>query len=271
MLVHQSSTRRKSCSGCVKAKRRCDLRLPSCSRCQKRRLDCSFARVWEERIAEEVSRVEAPFMQRREGKEVARTSTPNRTSPLLSHGSPNTAVAPDDFNFELNTTAMTPGDFDFSNYNFDDLQNLDQYMSNSNEISTIDQSLSIQPNLGIGIRNIDFSVFPNTNIPSPNWRNPIGIPPPTPTYSLHYPTIVTLAPNQLNYQIQHFKSCITSLLNTGHAPFIHSIFNNQNCPLATPQSTSIFQNLLIICSLQSNKTPHNTTDINSIMNAFDKM
>ncbi|EED15648.1 conserved hypothetical protein [Talaromyces stipitatus ATCC 10500] len=34
--------RRKSCKACAKAKRRCDLLLPVCSRCSQRRLDCEY-------------------------------------------------------------------------------------------------------------------------------------------------------------------------------------------------------------------------------------
>ncbi|KAI0965888.1 hypothetical protein F4678DRAFT_310404 [Xylaria arbuscula] len=34
--------RRKSCAACIKAKRRCDLRQPSCLRCSQRRIDCSY-------------------------------------------------------------------------------------------------------------------------------------------------------------------------------------------------------------------------------------
>ncbi|KAI1826667.1 hypothetical protein F4861DRAFT_40553 [Xylaria intraflava] len=38
--------RRKSCAACIKAKRRCDLRQPSCSRCTQRKIECSYpARV----------------------------------------------------------------------------------------------------------------------------------------------------------------------------------------------------------------------------------
>lgn len=34
--------RRKSCRACAKAKRRCDLMLPACSRCSQRRLGCEY-------------------------------------------------------------------------------------------------------------------------------------------------------------------------------------------------------------------------------------
>ncbi|KUJ16651.1 uncharacterized protein LY89DRAFT_618012 [Mollisia scopiformis] len=41
-LVHRSTTRQKACTGCVKAKRRCDLTIPSCSRCMARNRLCSY-------------------------------------------------------------------------------------------------------------------------------------------------------------------------------------------------------------------------------------
>jgi hypothetical protein len=44
VLVHRSSTRRKACTRCVKAKRRCNLTLPACSRCRTRSLDCIYVR-----------------------------------------------------------------------------------------------------------------------------------------------------------------------------------------------------------------------------------
>jgi len=46
-LIHQSATRKKSCSGCVKAKRRCDLILPKCSRCRAKGSQCSYVRLVE--------------------------------------------------------------------------------------------------------------------------------------------------------------------------------------------------------------------------------
>lgn len=34
--------RRKACAGCIKAKRRCDLGLPACTRCAQRRIACQY-------------------------------------------------------------------------------------------------------------------------------------------------------------------------------------------------------------------------------------
>ncbi|KAL6702686.1 hypothetical protein ACN47E_001233 [Coniothyrium glycines] len=42
MLGYISSTRKKSCYGCVKAKRRCDLGYPFCKRCFVKGLDCKY-------------------------------------------------------------------------------------------------------------------------------------------------------------------------------------------------------------------------------------
>jgi Fungal Zn(2)-Cys(6) binuclear cluster domain len=40
-----SSTRQKSCHNCVKAKRRCDLAFPRCSRCVQKQLSCDYSHV----------------------------------------------------------------------------------------------------------------------------------------------------------------------------------------------------------------------------------
>lgn len=40
--VHRSRLRRKACSSCVKSKRRCDLVLPRCSRCETKNLGCGY-------------------------------------------------------------------------------------------------------------------------------------------------------------------------------------------------------------------------------------
>ncbi|KAF1966969.1 hypothetical protein BU23DRAFT_308303 [Bimuria novae-zelandiae CBS 107.79] len=42
MLGYISSTRKKSCKQCVKAKRRCDLGYPCCKRCFSKALDCTY-------------------------------------------------------------------------------------------------------------------------------------------------------------------------------------------------------------------------------------
>ncbi|KAI1420119.1 hypothetical protein F5Y12DRAFT_774507 [Xylaria sp. FL1777] len=41
-IERKSMPRRKSCAACIKAKRRCDLRQPSCLRCSQRKIDCLY-------------------------------------------------------------------------------------------------------------------------------------------------------------------------------------------------------------------------------------
>ncbi|EER41448.1 conserved hypothetical protein [Histoplasma capsulatum H143] len=42
LLARMTTSRRKACSWCIKAKRRCDLRLPQCRRCFVKGLDCRY-------------------------------------------------------------------------------------------------------------------------------------------------------------------------------------------------------------------------------------
>ncbi|KAI1629912.1 hypothetical protein EDD37DRAFT_75124 [Exophiala viscosa] len=52
MLVHHSSARRKACTECVRVKRRCDLVVPACTRCNTRGLDCQYI-SFSKRLAED--------------------------------------------------------------------------------------------------------------------------------------------------------------------------------------------------------------------------
>jgi hypothetical protein len=59
MLGYISSTRKKSCKQCVKAKRRCDLGYPCCKRCFSKSLDCAYPNA-AVREAEVVIRQQTP-------------------------------------------------------------------------------------------------------------------------------------------------------------------------------------------------------------------
>ncbi|KAJ4373978.1 hypothetical protein N0V83_002717 [Neocucurbitaria cava] len=67
MLGYISSTRKKSCHGCVKAKRRCDLGYPFCKRCFVKGLDCTYPN--------------AQKATARDAEVVIRQSTPDFTPP----------------------------------------------------------------------------------------------------------------------------------------------------------------------------------------------
>ncbi|KAK6948456.1 hypothetical protein Daesc_010222 [Daldinia eschscholtzii] len=50
MAPRGSSSRQKSCNGCVRSKRRCDQRLPACSNCTKKRRLCIYGRQSDTRL-----------------------------------------------------------------------------------------------------------------------------------------------------------------------------------------------------------------------------
>ncbi|CAO2657547.1 Nn.00g036730.m01.CDS01 [Neocucurbitaria sp. VM-36] len=70
MLGYISSTRKKSCHACVKAKRRCDLGYPFCKRCFVKGLDCKYPNAQKTTV--------------RDAEVVIRQSTPDFTPPVAS-------------------------------------------------------------------------------------------------------------------------------------------------------------------------------------------
>ncbi|EAT92418.1 hypothetical protein HBH56_138620 [Parastagonospora nodorum] len=76
MLGYISSTRKKSCFGCVKAKRRCDLGYPFCKRCGVKGHDCKYPNASPREKSRESGAVPAEV--------VIRQSTPDLGHPLTS-------------------------------------------------------------------------------------------------------------------------------------------------------------------------------------------
>jgi hypothetical protein len=79
MLGYISSTRRKSCTHCVKAKRRCNLGYPFCKRCYVKGLDCSYPNAARATV--------------RNAEVIIRQTTPDITPPDL-----NVACSVNDYN-----------------------------------------------------------------------------------------------------------------------------------------------------------------------------
>lgn len=74
MLGYISSTRKKSCYACVKAKRRCDLGYPFCKRCFVKGLDCKYPNAQKAAVSA------------RDAEVIIRQSTPDFTLPAVSVG-----------------------------------------------------------------------------------------------------------------------------------------------------------------------------------------
>ncbi|PVI00220.1 hypothetical protein DM02DRAFT_527460 [Periconia macrospinosa] len=75
MLGYISSTRKKSCRQCVKAKRRCDLSYPCCKRCSAKALDCAY-----------------PNAEAYHKAEVVIKATPNLNQPTTTTAPPTTTA-----------------------------------------------------------------------------------------------------------------------------------------------------------------------------------
>ncbi|KAF1841835.1 uncharacterized protein K460DRAFT_291440 [Cucurbitaria berberidis CBS 394.84] len=76
MLGYISSTRKKSCYGCVRAKRRCDLGYPFCKRCFVKGFDCKYPNAQKTTV--------------HDAEVVIRQSTPDFMPPLASVGGSST-------------------------------------------------------------------------------------------------------------------------------------------------------------------------------------
>ncbi|KAL3418329.1 hypothetical protein PVAG01_10045 [Phlyctema vagabunda] len=98
MLIHQSTTRRKACTCCVKAKRRCNLVLPRCARCTSKGLSC--------RYVDDV----ATLQDRRRRKPAVTQPVPELTPPLFEQNL-SSILFPDE-DFDVSRTTATGSDFE---------------------------------------------------------------------------------------------------------------------------------------------------------------
>ncbi|KAI1260130.1 hypothetical protein F5Y18DRAFT_261298 [Xylariaceae sp. FL1019] len=88
--------RRKSCAACIKAKRRCDLGQPSCSRCSQRMLECTYA-----------SHVEVSS-QKACSTASSAVNTSSHIPPQASTSAPTVEVTPWDDGFDFNSIILSP-------------------------------------------------------------------------------------------------------------------------------------------------------------------
>ncbi|KAF2966415.1 hypothetical protein GQX73_g7122 [Xylaria multiplex] len=137
--------RRKSCAACIKAKRRCDLRQPSCLRCSQRKLDCSYPTHGES--------------QTRKGSEtsssqmgVSPTARPQELmkEPLAEISSWDTSF---DFNMDL-TPSYDPSCPSFPTISFDEpmlsgLEFLNEVVNMDNALNSIPPTPGLTPELAL--------------------------------------------------------------------------------------------------------------------------
>ncbi|KAF7903715.1 uncharacterized protein EAF01_006764 [Botrytis porri] len=222
LLVHQSKTRKKACTACVKAKRRCDLLLPVCSRCDMKNLGCVYVN-------------EVSWMKSTRSSQRAKPTT----VPVESSTTAQSAQIFTD-SYEACLDSLPYDTIPLLDYQ-DQQSNLDLTSWNS----TSNTALSFSPDILFPITNPLTSLNPQTLSPSID-------PFPSPYSSLQFPPRNTLNPAQITYISTQLKSFVSSFALHSHNSFIHPVsFHNLGKPLPTP-----YADALSICALHTLGSPH---------------
>ncbi|TGO13626.1 hypothetical protein BTUL_0066g00150 [Botrytis tulipae] len=219
VLVHQSKTRKKACTACVKAKRRCDLLLPACSRCDIKNLSCVYVN--------ELSR-----------KKSTRSSQRAKSTTIPAESTTTAQIFTDSYEACLDSLP------------YDNIPLLDYQDQQSNRdltswYSTSNNALSFPPDISFQTTNPLASLDPQTLSLSIN-------PLPSPYSSIQLPPRNTLSPAQITYISTQLKSFVSSFALHSHNSFIHPLSShNLGRTLPTP-----YTDALSVCALHTLGSPH---------------
>ncbi|KAF7921592.1 uncharacterized protein EAE98_008439 [Botrytis deweyae] len=219
VLVHQSKTRKKACTACVKAKRRCDLLLPACSRCNTKDLSCVYVN--------EISR-----------KKSTRSSHRPKSTTVPVESIATAQIFTDSYEACLDSLP------------YDSISLLDYQDQQSNQDlaswnSTSNTALFFPPDMSFQITNPLASLDPQTLSLSVDSF-------PSPYLSIQVPPRNTLSPAQIAYISTQLKSFVSSFALHSHNSFIHPLSShNLGKPLPTP-----YTDALSICALHTLGSPH---------------
>ncbi|TGO59803.1 hypothetical protein BOTNAR_0156g00040 [Botryotinia narcissicola] len=217
--VHQSKTRKKACTACVKAKRRCDLLLPACSRCDIKNLSCVYVN-------------ELPR------KKSTRSSQRAKSTTIPAESITTAQIFTDSYEACLDSLP------------YDNIPLLDYQDQQSNRdltswYSTSNTALSFSPDISFQITNPLASLDPQTLSLSIN-------PLPSPYSSIQLPPRNTLSPAQITYISTQLKSFVSSFALHSHNSFIHPLSSHDlGKPLPTP-----YTDALSISALHTLGSPH---------------
>ncbi|TEY73293.1 hypothetical protein BOTCAL_0080g00210 [Botryotinia calthae] len=219
VLVHQSKTRKKACTACVKAKRRCDLLLPVCSRCNIKDLSCVYVN--------EVSQ-----------KKPTRSSQRAKSTTVSVESMATAQIFTDSYGAHLDSLP------------YDNIPLLDYQDQQSNRDltswnSTTNTAPSFPPDILFPIANPLKSLDPqNLSLSADSF--------PSPYSSLQYPPRNTLSSAQITYISTQLKSFVSTFALHSHNSFIHPLSSyNLAKPLPTP-----YTDALSICALHTLGSPH---------------
>ncbi|KAI1741449.1 hypothetical protein F4680DRAFT_457960 [Xylaria scruposa] len=231
--------RRKSCAACIKAKRRCDLRQPSCLRCSQRKIDCSYP-----------IHVENPSRKRSDTTPSSTEVSPNaRPLELMKDPLPEMACWDTGFDFNMDMVASyTPTCTSFPTLSFDEptipgLEFLD------------------------GVVNLDSTSSPISPTPGPllELEEPMPIVVRSPVSQIAGLTRIQLLraaseliEKRLRYSVDAFKRAPESMLLEGGTPWSHPALYRDSMP-------TCLEDALGACALYRAKNSTNTAMIQRVI------
>ncbi|KAF1958772.1 hypothetical protein CC80DRAFT_407846 [Byssothecium circinans] len=186
MLGYISSTRKKSCRQCVKAKRRCDLGYPCCRRCFTKTLDCAY-----------------PNASVREAEVIIRQTTPDLVPPATTTTSSRSASTFEGgFGLDMDGIDIDPALFQ-------------QQHSSSGSSASGGTSEDAYDNNAWPIR---------LYLPPPRARSPTNSHSNSPSQSLkpQFSAPTYLNDAQVLFLVSGLRSFVPALAYNGHNAFIHS-------------------------------------------------
>ncbi|KAG4030704.1 hypothetical protein MFRU_011g01600 [Monilinia fructicola] len=225
VFVHQSKTRQKACAGCVKAKRRCDLLLPSCSRCNIKKQDCVYVNDILQNKQERSSKGSQLMTGPGEAIAVAQP-------PIYPDGLRHDSQAYDSTGIPILDYHNRQLDLGFTSWNSDF-----SYSQSDQPLLTINTLELLDPQIFSG---------PMGSLPSPY-------------ASLQYPLRNTLSSIQIKYIVTKLKSFVSAFASHSHNSFIHPLSSSTS----TQPLPSSYTDALSVCALHTLKSPQTFSILDS--------
>ncbi|KAI3321297.1 hypothetical protein HD806DRAFT_204875 [Xylariaceae sp. AK1471] len=229
--------RRKSCAACIKAKRRCDLRQPSCLRCSQRKIDCCYP-----------PRVEATSRKHSDAASCpAQMSSSVQSQQLMKEPLPEMAPWETSFDFNMDLSPSyhpscpTFPTFSFNEPTFEDLNFLD-------EIVSVDDT--------------SHAIVPPTPGPTSAIEDPMPMVLRSPNASLTRMQLLRAASEliekRLRYAIDTFKHAPEKMVLEGGTPWSHPALYHDSMP-------GFLEDALAACGLHRAKNTINTSLIQRVI------
>ncbi|KAI1129668.1 hypothetical protein F5Y10DRAFT_146296 [Nemania abortiva] len=229
--------RRKSCAACIGAKRRCDLRRPSCLRCSQRQIECAYPEGAVRRGSSNTTSSPAGVSLNAQPQELMKSSIPEMTSWEANF----------DFNMDLNP-AYNPSCSSFPAMPFDTppmpgLEFLDEVVNMESTLSSIPPT----PGLPLGLEEPLPVVVRSPKSPCANMSRMRLL-----------SAASDLIERRLHYAIDVFKRAPEDMVLDGGTPWSHPALYRDSMP-------TCLEDALAACALHRAKNANNAAMIQRVV------